>query len=79
MAETTQLDETTRLSEKTRLSETSQLGEGEAFSGIPIVDCGHPFFLDTRSFLWNLDSTGESLYKTCKTKKPKLYPFVLTC
>ena len=51
------------------------------FCGHPCwsVDCGHPFFLNTRSFLWILESTDERLYKTCKTKKPKLYPFVLTC
>ena len=66
-----QLAETNQLAERTQLAETYQLGVGEAFSSILIVDCGHPFFLYTRSYLWILESTGERLYKTCKSIKNK--------
>ena len=43
------------------------------------VDCGPHFFSRPEVFCGFLESTGERLYKTCKTKKQKLYPFVLTC
>ena len=73
------LSEDDQLTKPTQLAETSQLGEGEAFSGILIVDCGCPFFLDTRSVLWISESTGERLYKICETKKTETLSIVLTC